>query len=141
MIDNYLNIKSIDPKYWGYSGWVFLNSIALTYDINNKESYKKLIEQLPYTLPCKMCGNNLKKNLYNLDEALESKETFISWLINVRNEIYIENNQREKWKTLDSTIKEIFNKNNNNYYYEYLSIFFSIILLIILIIIFINFNE
>ena len=63
MIDKYLEINSIDPIFWGKSGWIFLNSIALTYKPENKENYKLFIEQLPYILPCKTCGENLKKNL------------------------------------------------------------------------------
>jgi hypothetical protein len=132
MIDNYFNIKSIDPMYWGKSGWIFLNTIALTYDVSLKEHYKLLIEQLPYILPCKTCGNNLKKNMYSLDEALESKENFLSWLINIRNEIYIDNNESEKRKTLQTTFSEIFYINSCNDYTKYLYLLSLIFLVIIL---------
>ncbi len=106
MIDQYLDIKSIDPIYWGKSGWIFLNSIGLTYRPENKIKYKLLIEQLPYILPCRTCGNNLFKNLDGLDEALESKENLLRWLLKIRNDINIE--QGRKIKTLQSNINEIF---------------------------------
>ena len=63
MIDKYLEIKSISPEYWGKSGWIFLNSIALTYKPEYKEIYKKFIMQLPVILPCLKCGENLKNNM------------------------------------------------------------------------------
>ena len=40
MIDKFFEIKSINPEYWGKSGWIFLNSIALTYKPEYKEKYK-----------------------------------------------------------------------------------------------------
>ena len=81
MIDKFLDIKSIDPEYWGKSGWIFINSIALTYKPEFKEAYKQFILQLPIVLPCKTCGENLRKNLSTLDDALISKESLINWFI------------------------------------------------------------
>ena len=40
-MNKYNDINSINPKYWGKSGWIFLNSIALTYKPENKEKYKQ----------------------------------------------------------------------------------------------------
>ena len=37
-MNDYKDITTIDPKYWGRCGWIFLNSIALTYDNKLKES-------------------------------------------------------------------------------------------------------
>lgn len=108
MIDKFLEIKSIDPEYWGKSGWIFLNSIGLTYDSKYKEQYRQFILQLPYILPCKTCGENLKKNIPTLDNALETKENFISWLINVRNGIYKDNHEEWKQKNFKNTVDEIF---------------------------------
>jgi hypothetical protein len=133
MIDNYLDIKSIDPLYWGKSGWIFLNSIALTYNPEYKDKYRMFIEQLPYILPCKTCGSNLTKNMYLLTDALESKEKFIKWLIEVRNEIYDENMIPQYKKTVNETFDEIFYKNSNNVYI-YVSLL--VLLLIVLIIIY-----
>lgn len=132
MIENYLEIKSIDPEYWGKSGWIFINSIALTYEPENKENYRQFILQLPYILPCKTCGENLKKNIHTLDDALESKESLILWLINVRNGIYMDNNTNWKHKNFKSTVDEIFYTHStkvNMYWW----MFFSILVLIMLI--------
>lgn len=135
MIDKFLEINSIDPDYWGKSGWIFLNSIALTYNFEFREKYKQFILQLPFILPCKSCGHNLKKNIDTLDEALESKESFIKWLINIRNEVYIDNKTYWKQKNIKETFNEIFYSNSsnvNNYWW----LFFSILVLIILIYLF-----
>ena len=132
MIDKFLEIKSIDPEYWGKSGWIFLNSIALTYEPIHKENYRQFILQLPYILPCKTCGENLKKNIPSLDNALVSKENFILWLINVRNGIYDDNHQNWKQKNFKETFDEIFytQETKVNMYWW---MFFSILVLIMLI--------
>jgi hypothetical protein len=138
MLDKYNNISSIDPKHWGKCGWVFLNSIALTYKKELKEKYKQFFLMLPFVLPCEACGLNLKKNLITLDKALENKETLLNWLLYIRNEIYIEQNR--KIKTLIENIDEIYNKNQNNYIL-YLFIGLLIILIIIYFIVYKNKNN
>jgi hypothetical protein len=130
MLENYYEISSIDPIYWGKCGWIFLNSIALTYKIELKEKYKQFILMLPYVLPCKSCGLHLKNNLDTLDKALENKESLLNWLLSIRNNIA--NEQKRKTNTLIDNFNEIFNKNKNNNY----NIYFFIILLIVLIIIY-----
>lgn len=140
MIDKFLEIKSIDPEYWGKSGWIFLNSIALTYEPKYKEHYYVFISQLPFILPCKTCGDNLKKNLPTLTDALETKEKFINWLIDVRNGIYIDNHLEWKQKNIKETIGEIFYsyKTKVNIYWW---LFFSILVLIMLIYILKNIEK
>lgn len=132
MIDNFLKINSIDPEYWGKSGWIFLNSIALTYKQEYKEKYRQFILQLPWILPCKSCGYNLTKNINTLDDALESKETFIKWLINVRNEVYTDINMPWKQKNIQETFNEIFYTYSSNIS-TYWWVFFSVLILIMLI--------
>ena len=56
--NKYLDIRSIAPVYWGSSGWIFLNSIALTYKPELKSYYKNFFLQIPYILPCATCGEN-----------------------------------------------------------------------------------
>jgi hypothetical protein len=102
----YLDIKSIDPEYWGKCGWIFLNSIALTFKPELKDKYKLFIEQLPYILPCKTCGSNLFKNMEDIDNALDTKENFLNWLLKIRNDIYYE--QKRTPKTLKDNLNEIF---------------------------------
>ena len=132
MIDNYLDIKSINPLYWGKSGWIFLNSIALTYKPEYKENYKLFITQLPFILPCISCGEKLKANMNTLDDALISKETLLIWLLNIRNSISKENNRDEK--TMNDNFNEIFSTvtTSNNNYSTTLILLVILILLIIL---------
>ena len=132
MIDKFFDIKSIDPEYWGKSGWIFLNSIALTYKPEKKENYREFILQLPIILPCKTCGENLRKNLSTLDDALISKESFINWLIKVRNSIYTDNNTLSKQKNIKETFDEIFYSHNNNIN-MYWWVFCSLLILLMLI--------
>lgn len=135
MIDKFLDIKSIDPEYWGKSGWIFINSIALTYKPEQKEAYRQFILQLPIILPCKTCGENLRKNINTLDDALLSKESLINWFIGVRNCIYKDNNTPWKQKNIKETFDEIFYSHSNNVN-MYWWIFFSILVLIMLLYLF-----
>lgn len=139
MLDKYNNISSIDPKLWGKCGWVFLNSIALTYKKELKNNYKQFFSMLPFVLPCEACGLNLKKNLITLDKALENKETLLNWLLLIRNEIYIE--QKRKTKTLIENIDEIYNNKNQCNYILYIFIGLLIILIIIYFIVYKNKNN
>lgn len=141
MVEIFSEAKSIDPKYWGKCGWIFLNSIALTYEPIHKEKYRQFILQLPYILPCKRCGENLKKNIPNLDLALKSKDNFLKWLINIRNEIYVDNNLEWKQKNFKQTINEIFNSNSTTNTNSYIYILFCTMILIILIITILNLKN
>jgi hypothetical protein len=134
MIDQYLNINSIDPQYWGKSGWIFLNSIALTYKPEAKANYKLFIQQLPYILPCRSCGDNLKQNMISLDDALQSKEDLLKWLLKIRNSISEEHGR--PLKTLTDNTNEIFTAHNTSMYNMILTTGLSFIVLIILVLLF-----
>ena len=108
MIDKFLEIKTIDPNFWGGAGWIFLNSIALTYKPEYKNNYKQFILQLPWILPCDTCGSNLQKNINTIDNALESKENLLRWLLKIRNDIYIDNKTPWKQKNINETIIKPF---------------------------------
>ena len=131
-INNIDSIDSIDSKYWGKHTWIFLNSIALTYNNKYKNDYVNFLKQLQNVLPCNKCREHFKKNLLTLTNSdLINKETFLNWLIGVRNSIYIE--QKRPIITKKDTILEIFNSNrkyNNKYYYI---ISLSVVLVIIII--------
>ena len=130
-MDNYKDITTIDPKYWGRCGWIFLNSIALTYDDTLKEKYKQFILTLPYVLPCKKCGYHLKESINkikNIDTILKNKETFINWLLEIRNNICKDQNREAK--TIKDELNEIFAKQEND------EIKYIIMILVILIIIY-----
>ena len=136
MIDKYLEITSIDPQYWGKNGWIFLDSIALTYKPEYKESYKLFFQQLPYILPCISCGQKLVDNIKTLDKALESKESLLNWLLTIRNKVYIE--QGRPTKTLKFSIDEIFDKSVFNCEY-YSKILFLIVIFITLLMVYFTF--
>ena len=138
MIDQYLDIKSIDPVYWGKCGWIFLNSIALTFKPEYKDKYKLFIEQLPYILPCRTCGSNLFNNMEQIDEALVSKENFLTWLLKIRNDIYKEQNRSTK--TLKDNINEIFSI-KYSYTSEIHTIFITILSVIVLLILIFLFKK
>jgi hypothetical protein len=130
MNTNYLEIESLNPMLWGKSGWIFLNSIALTYNPKYKDNYRLFIQQLPYILPCKTCGDNLKNNMDTLDQALENKQSFLNWLLMIRNSIYKEQNRPQK--TLNDNLTEIFENRRGNSYNQSFNRFviFSLIVLI-----------
>ena len=52
---------------WGPPLWHYLHTLSFNYPINptleNKKYYKQFILNLQFTLPCKHCRENLKKNL------------------------------------------------------------------------------
>jgi len=52
---------------WGPSIWHYLHTVSFNYPVNptktDKVKYKELIMNLQYTLPCRYCRENLKKNL------------------------------------------------------------------------------
>jgi hypothetical protein len=127
------NFDSINSKYWGKHGWIFLNSIALTYDGSNKEEYLKFFNQLQYVLPCKKCREHYKKNILTLNNSvLQNKDTLLKWLIDIRNSINIENNR--PLITKEETINEIYIDYN---YIKYYKIIFLILLVIFIILLFI----
>ena len=106
----YKSIDSINPTYWGKSGWKFLNSIALTYKPEYKENYKLFFSQLQYILPCYECGLDIKNSMHSLDDALKSKESLLLWLLKIRNNIYIKQNRPTK--TLTENFDEIYKIDN-----------------------------
>jgi hypothetical protein len=128
------NFNSIDGKYWGKHGWIFLNSIALTYNSDNKEEYLKFFNQLQYILPCEKCREHYKKNILTLNNfVLQDKDTLLKWLMDIRNSINIENNR--PIITREETINEIFEKNDYNYF-KFYKILFLITLIMFLILLF-----
>ena len=122
------SINSINPKYWGYSGWVFLNSIALVYNPLQKQIYYNFFVSLKDILPCEKCKIHYSTQLELLNNALENKNTLLEWLLNIRNKINLE--QNKKTKTLKDIFNEIFYK--NNLIDKYLGIIVLILIFILL---------
>ena len=109
---NINDITNIEPKFWGKYGWIFLDSIALTYKPELKDKYKLFFEQLPYILPCEKCGEKMMSSISKLDDALSSKENLMNWLLNIRNEVYVSQNRKQT--TLINNINEIFEVHKSN---------------------------
>jgi hypothetical protein len=137
-VEQYLNIRGIDPRVWGNSGWKFLNSIALVYNEKKKENYKKFFMSLPYVLPCDDCGENLKNEIKNLDEALKNNKSLLKWLLKIRNNISVDNGKEKI--TMKDAILEIFNQNNSQFY-QYVWIFIMVLILVLLIFILKYYSE
>ena len=83
----------MNPKFWGPHAWIFLHSITMNYPINPSENdkgiYKNFFHSLQFILPCQKCAYNYKRHLdeYPIDQALDSRESLIQWLINIHNEV------------------------------------------------------
>ena len=129
-LNNIENITSIDPMIWGKSAWIFLFSIALTYDINKREIYENFFISLKDVLPCYGCRINYNKKIMNMNKTIfDSKENLLNWLLNVRNSIAKENNVR--LMTLQDVLIEINHTNNKNKYLLYYILIIVIIFIIV----------
>lgn len=81
------------PEIWGKHMWNAIGSIALSYPeeptIKEQQNVMGFLNSLQNVLPCEKCREHYKENLekFPLSEALLSRETFIKWIIDVRNSI------------------------------------------------------
>lgn len=85
---------SIDPKFWGKHGWIFLHSVALAYPneptIDEKRDMKIFFLSMGRTLPCMECRGNFSQHLKKFplnDKALESRYSLVTWLHNIHAEV------------------------------------------------------
>ena len=94
-------MKTIGPNIWGPHGWNFLHYVSLGYPQepteNDKRYYKDFYTSLQNVLPCATCQGNYKKNLSELpiDNALQSRDSLVKWVIDVHNKVNKETNKRE----------------------------------------------
>ena len=94
-------MKSIGPNIWGPHGWKFMHYVSLGYPQqpteNDKRNYKDFYTSLQYVVPCATCQGNYKKNLSELpiDNALQSRDSLVKWVIDVHNKVNKETNKRE----------------------------------------------
>ena len=94
-------MKTIGPNIWGPHGWNFLHYVSLGYPQepteNDKRYYKDFYTSLQNVLPCATCQGNYKKNLSELpiDNALQSRDTLVKWVIDIHNKVNKETNKRE----------------------------------------------
>ena len=83
----------MEPKVWGPGAWLFLHSITMNYPENPSETekmyYKNFFLNLQNVLPCPSCAKHYSINLkkYPIDPALENRELFVKWLIDIHNEV------------------------------------------------------
>jgi len=88
----------MDPKIWGYSGWVTLYSIICKYpeypDAYDTHYYKRFFDQLRYVLPCKTCCMHYESHCstIKIDSYLSSRNNFINWLLDINNNVNISKN-------------------------------------------------
>ena len=104
-----LDINQINPKYWGNHGWIFLNSIGLTFNPDNRTDYEQFYSLLGKLLPCSKCKQHINNNLDKLPEALDNKVSLLNWLLDLRNEF-----KKGNPMYLNDLYNEIFYDNNIN---------------------------
>jgi len=90
----YMSGDGMLTKVWGPSLWHYLHTMSFNYPINptilQKKKYRELILNMQYTLPCKHCRTNLKKNLKNkpLQKChLKNRETFSKFIFQLHERI------------------------------------------------------
>jgi len=79
---------------WGPSLWHYLHVMSFNYPINptnlQKQKYKQLLLNFQYTLPCKYCRMNLKKNFKNfplVNTIFENRNNFSRYIFNLHEQI------------------------------------------------------
>lgn len=83
----------MNTSVWGSSAWRLMHSVTFTYPKNpsvvDKQHYKQFFESLCYVLPCQNCCFNFQKelNTFDLDSALQSRETLSRWLFDLHNSV------------------------------------------------------
>ena len=83
----------MNPKFWGPHAWVFLHVITMNYPKeptdSDKQIYISFFKNLQYIIPCEKCAYHYKRHIkeYPIEQALETRETIIQWLINIHNEV------------------------------------------------------
>ena len=94
-------MKTIGPNVWGPHGWKFMHYVSLGYPQepteNDKRNYKEFYSNLKNVLPCKTCAMNYERNLTELpiDNALQSRDSLVKWVIDIHNKVNKETNKRE----------------------------------------------
>lgn len=79
---------------WGPSLWHFLHTMSFNYPVQptkkDKMNYMNFIHSLKFTLPCKYCRTNLKRNLKETGfsiKCMKNRETFSMFVFNLHNHI------------------------------------------------------
>ena len=133
-------------KCWGTPGWKFIHIVALFYPDNptdeDKKNYKNFFTNIENILPCRICGNHYKENLYKhqlTDYVLSSSDELFKWTVRMHNEVNILNNKKAiDYNTARKLVYNCNESNSNEYNSNY---YIIIILVLIIIIIFLLFNK
>lgn len=109
----------MNPEIWGPGAWTFLHTVTFNYPKNpsdiQKRNYKDFFENLQNILPCSKCANHYGHNLnkFSLDDALESKDKLIKWLIDIHNEVNRKNNKKiYNYKEVIQIYDNLYSNNN-----------------------------
>jgi hypothetical protein len=116
------NRVNLSPLHWGPKTWFFLESAAIAYPTHpteeEKTSAKNLLLSLKDLLPCLNCRLNYASyldeqtkgnDLDYLNKIVENRETFITFIINVHNDVRIRNGQEGR------SIDDVFNYYQQQY--------------------------
>ena len=125
-------LYNINPNLWGESFWNVIHYITMAYPDDpteeDRQNISAFIKSLQHVLPCETCRNHFKANLITYPLTNESRYNFITWAVNVHNEV-----NRRTGKP-EMSIDEAINLYTTKKQYDYSQII-TIILLILLIVI------
>lgn len=87
---DYMSGDGMLTTVWGPSMWHYMHTMSFNYPLQptkqEKKHYRDFILNLQYTLPCKHCRDNLKKNLsaYPLKMCyMKNRETYSRFIYNL----------------------------------------------------------
>ena len=92
--EDYASSDGMLTYVWGPSLWHFLHTMSFNYPVNpskqDKLNYMNFIHSLKFTLPCKYCRQNLKRNLKETGfsiKCMRDRESFSTFVFNLHNHI------------------------------------------------------
>ena len=126
----------MNPEIWGPGAWTFLHTVSFNYPTNpsdiQKRYYKDFFENLQNILPCPKCAHHYGHNInkYSLDDALESKDKLIKWLIDIHNEVNKKNNKKiYNYKEVIEIYDNLYNNKKLNFDFNKIMMILLLILL------------
>ena len=92
---DYKSDNGMFPTVWGPLMWHFLHIMSFNYpnnpDIKTKKYYYNFILNLQNVLPCKICRNNLKKNLkqlkFSIKTHMKNRYTFSKFIYSLHDKV------------------------------------------------------
>ena len=92
--DDYKSSDGMLTYVWGPSLWHSLHTMSFNYPVkptkDEKNHYINFIHSLKFTLPCKYCRLNLKRNLKETGfsmKCMQNRDTFSNYIYNLHNHI------------------------------------------------------